>query len=490
MEIPLDSLDGPPSEPFLDNKGPSLRAIEFQRLAQLPVSQSFIVDYEGDVFAVDSQDWRSSVALRFQIALGLLSFVYFGLADQTVGTIIPKLQEGYHISDGQVGYVFFATTVGYMCAAMASSKCHEMVGVRGFGIMGHVVMLVAFGVNSTKPPFWLYVLCNSLYGMGGGALDAAVNGWMGSLADSNQLLGLLHGCWGIGCMALPPFIAYLLHKASPWAWNNYYLLLCVFAVANGCIFAFFYRLENAAKFRFMVELKDARMKPIDPSVPPVEAHEVFHIPKEHGTVAQSEETPLGSGMVWFFSVFMFGYVGAEVAFGLWLITYLTRIKQFRYQKASFVATLFWTGLTLGRMALGFVTAHYFRDETYANMVYSALSFAGHLLFVFIAASKAAAPLFVLVFLDGFVVGPIFPTTVVSAIKILPAAYHTAGVGFICAFGGGGGAAVPFLVGQFAEHSAAGLRLFPSIVAAVFFLLLVSWFIFYIKTRKAAPVAIA
>ena len=60
---------------------------------------------------------------------------------------------------------------------------------------------------------------------------------------------------------------------------------------------------------------------------------------------------------------------------------------------------------------------------------------------------------------GIAIGPIFPTTIVSLVNILPAKYQTSGIGFICAFGGGGGAGIPFLIGLL-ESSEVGLRTYP------------------------------
>ena len=52
-------------------------------------------------------------------------------------------------------------------------------------------------------------------------------------------------------------------------------------------------------------------------------------------------------------------------------------------------------------------------------------------------------LFLVVLVTGIAIGPIFPTTIVSLVNILPAKYQTSGIGFICAFGGGGGAEFHF-----------------------------------------------
>ena len=71
-------------------------------------------------------------------------------------------------------------------------------------------------------------------GVGFGTLDASINTWMGNLVDSNQLLGIVHGCYGIGSLISPSLISYLLSKSNhPWKWQNYYVILSV--VAGFCL---------------------------------------------------------------------------------------------------------------------------------------------------------------------------------------------------------------------------------------------------------------
>ena len=77
---------------------------------------------------------------------------------------------------------------------------------------------------------------------------------------------------------------------------------------------------------------------------------------------------------------LFIYVGGEAAFAAWLVTFLLRIKNLDYKTASYMATTFWSGVTIGRIGLGFVTAHFFSSELWANLIYILVSFLGCLLF--------------------------------------------------------------------------------------------------------------
>lgn len=55
------------------------------------------------------------------------------------------------------------------------------------------------------------------------------------------------------------------------------------------------------------------------------------------------------------SLFLLGYVGAEVALGGWIVTFMRRERAGGEFESGMVATGFWTGITVGRFVLGFLT---------------------------------------------------------------------------------------------------------------------------------------
>lgn len=64
---------------------------------------------------------------------------------------------------------------------------------------------------------------------------------------------------------------------------------------------------------------------------------------------------LKSRVTWVASIFLLGYVGAEVALGGWIVTFMRRERGGGDFESGIVATGFWTGITVGRLVLGFVT---------------------------------------------------------------------------------------------------------------------------------------
>lgn len=474
--IPLEDLNEPFLEPGPEGSTGDGHGPDFKYLATLPPNQKYVTQFNGQQVYIDSVDWRDSKLMKFQVVVALLTFILFGLGDQTIGTIIPKLQEQYHIGDLQTSFIFLSSTAGYFILALTCEFFQRSFGVRGVGIIGTGCLALAFFIISTHPPFWLFIVCYMINGIGLGSLDASVNGWVGGIADSNQILGIVHGCYGLGCMISPPLITKLMErKHNPWNWNHYYVVLSIYGVINLVCFTFSFRHETAAKHKFNVILKEQKrsLADKDPEFEIGSGDESVEDTVNEGTDVSFTDA-LKSKLVWVFAICLFIYVGGEVAFGAWLMTFLIRIKKLSYNYSSWMATTFWLGLTVGRIALGFVTAHVFNTELMANLAYIVASLAGYLIFCLFAFSKANWILFPIVFITGLFVGPIFPTTIVASIEILPTRYHATSVGFICAFGGGGAAALPFLVGFVADHSKLGMKAHPFIVFALYLILLVLW----------------
>lgn len=74
--------------------------------------------------------------------------------------------------------------------------------------------------------------------------------------------------------------------------------------------------------------------------------------------------------------------------------------------------------------------------------------------------------------QGFFIGPLFPAVIVVMSKLLPYHLHVSAIGFAAAFGGGGGAVLPFAVGAIAQ--AKGVQVLQPIILALFAAILLIW----------------
>lgn len=83
---------------------------------------------------------------------------------------------------------------------------------------------------SVHPPYPAVVAILAVAGVGNGLLDAAWNAWIGEMDHANQLLGLLHGCYGLGATISPLIATAMVAKYGLGWWQFYYLMAGLLAV--------------------------------------------------------------------------------------------------------------------------------------------------------------------------------------------------------------------------------------------------------------------
>lgn len=109
-------------------------------------------------------------------------------------------------------------------AALFSDSLHRLSGRRGIAFFGPICKITAYIVISTHPRYPAVVVILSLAGMGNGLLDAAWNAWIGTMDQQNQLLGLLHGCYGLGATISPLVGTAMVTKGQLGWWTFYYIM--------------------------------------------------------------------------------------------------------------------------------------------------------------------------------------------------------------------------------------------------------------------------
>ena len=136
-----------------------------------------------------------------------------------------QIQSDYHLSYTVASLVFLAPFAGYAVAALVSDRLHMRFGRRGIAIMSPTSKILAFIVVAVHPPYPAVVAFLVFAGFGNGLLDGAWNAWVGSLDHSNQILGLLHGCYGAGAVISPAIATAMVTKYGLHWWQFFYLMI-------------------------------------------------------------------------------------------------------------------------------------------------------------------------------------------------------------------------------------------------------------------------
>lgn len=136
----------------------------------------------------------------------------------------PQLETYYKLSYTIVSLIFLSPLVGYTLAAFLNHRIHNTLGQRGVALLGPGCHLIAYVVNCLHPPYPVLVVSFIFAGFGNGLEDAAWNAWIGNMANANEMLGLLHGVYGLGAV-LAPLIATSMIARAQMPWFNFYYVM-------------------------------------------------------------------------------------------------------------------------------------------------------------------------------------------------------------------------------------------------------------------------
>ena len=192
---------------------------------------------------------------------------------------------------------------------------------------------------------------------------------------------------------------------------------------------------------------------------------------QQGTGLAEALTKLPAARVaWVGALFLLCYVGVEVALGGWIVLFMIRVRKGDEFSSGMSATGFWLGITIGRVILGFVSPRV--GIKLSTAIYIAAATALELVFWLVPQFYVSA---VAVSLQGFFLGPLFPSVVLVASQLLPKRQHVVVIGFAAAFGGCGAAVLPFLTGLLAQ--AKGVQVLQPMVLSLLITLLAVWMMF-------------
>ncbi|KAK4617672.1 Bypass of stop codon protein 6 [Fulvia fulva] len=392
------------------------------------------------------ETWRNPKGNIYKVSATFWAFIVMGMNDATYGAIIPYLQTYYNLRYAIVSLVFLSPFVGYTASALLNNAIHLRFGQRGVAFLGPLCHLFAYVINCVHPPFPVLVVSFILAGFGNGLLDAGWNAWIGAMANANEMLGLLHATYGLGATIAPLIATSMITKAN-LPWFNWYYCMVGFAALELVWSVHAFWPETGVKFR-----------------------------ESNGRTSDAKGSRLREALLqrpaarvtWLCALFLLGYVGIEVALGGWIVEFMIQVRHAAPFPSGMSATGYWLGMTVGRVVLGFVTPRI--GEKLAIMIYIPISMGLELVFwlvpQFYVSTIAAA-------LIGFFLGPLFPAVVVACTKLLPKHLHVSSIGFAAAFGGSGGAILPYAVGAIAQ--AKGVGVLQPIVLALMAVILMLWF---------------
>lgn len=320
-----------------------------------------------------------------------------------LGIIWPEVRERFDQSLGTLGVAALVLGIGRMSTALTGPWL-----VRRFGLgNAFVTVLSALGLSITALALadsWLMFLASlACIGCCSGSLDSLGAGFITGIRDVGSA-GLIHGAYGVGATIGP-----LLVVVVP---NWRVALMCSAVMVAGAV------------------VVAVRARASWPEITP-------HI-KTKGSWPPILALSLSLGA-------FCAFVAIEVTTGQWAFTHLTEARDAGGTLAAIAVSLFWGGLTLGRLALIRPTVREFAGR----IGLSRLSVTS---LIFVASLSLVPPILAIpmLTLSGLALAPIVPTLFASTASRVGEdhAQQMAGLQLIATNVGGIG--VPFMTGQLVD----------------------------------------
>lgn len=385
----------------------------------------------------------------FQLLLAIiyLAFISLGLPDGLLGAAWPFMYVQFEVPVSYSGMIFMIIAGGTIVSSLLSDRMTRKFGTGKVTAMSVALTAMALFGFSFSNTFWMLCLWAIPYGLGAGGVDASINNYVAIHYESKHM-SWLHCMWGLGAMVGPYIMGAVLSGGQ--IWNMGYRYVSILQVVLTAILVFSLPLwkerkqpEQATDICGSETTGDAETQTSDA---PVKMREIFAIPGAKEVL-----------------IMFFCYCAIEQTAGLWASSYLVLGRGVDAETAAMFASLFYTGITVGRGISGFITMK-LSDE---KMIWMGLGIiAVGITMILLPIGNVAALIGLIVV--GLGCAPVYPCVVHSTPARFGEDKSQAIIGVQMAFAYIGTCFMPPLFGLIAEHIS--MALFPVYMLAILVLM--------------------
>ena len=264
--------------------------------------------------------------LSLLLAIIYMAFISLGLPDSLLGSAWPVMRLDFGAELSFAGVISMIIAGGTIVSSLLSERMTRKLGAALVtAISVGLTAAALFGFSLSPSLFWI-CLCAVPYGLGAGAIDAALNNYV-ALHYSSRHMSWLHCFWGVGASISPYIMSAALTRSG--SWQAGYRAIGVIQIVLTALLFFSLPLWKTAKTDGAPEEDESR--------PLLGLRGALRI----------------SGVPLILIAF-FAYCGAETTAGLWSASYLVGVRGLGAELAARFASLFYLGITFGRFLNGFV----------------------------------------------------------------------------------------------------------------------------------------
>jgi FHS family glucose/mannose:H+ symporter-like MFS transporter len=248
------------------------------------------------------------------------AYICTGILSVLPGASLPLLAQHTHVPLDVAGFSFTLSALGFTVGVLIAGGLTGRLNSKYLLMIGLALMSLASMFMPWTPSFALLIVSQFTKGIGFGFIDVSIN-TVATLAFADSLgetLNNIHSSYGVGALVGPLLLSIALQFLNDALWA--YLIGVVIGIITLVLLA--------GQVVPALPQRNERQQEQNPSVTP-------------GIFRQS--------LLWFMALQIALYVGAEIGFGNWIVTAVSKSAAITLVFAAPAATAFFVGLTLGRL---------------------------------------------------------------------------------------------------------------------------------------------
>lgn len=276
------------------------------------------------------------------LAVIYLAFISLGLPDALLGSGWPTMYTQLQVPFSYAGIISMIISAGTIVSSFFSDRLTRKFGA---GLVTAVSVLLTAGALfgfSVSDSFYLLCIMAIPYGLGAGAVDAALNNYV-ALHYSSRHMSWLHCFWGVGAAASPYIMGFCIGKGLGWS-RGYFSVSMIQIVITAILFI------SLPLWKSRMDEKEGGIEPKGAEAEQIQTDQT----KTASSKALSLREILRIKGAPYILITFFAYSAMETTTGLWASSYLVQYLLMEPEKAAKFASFFYLGITVGRFLCGFV----------------------------------------------------------------------------------------------------------------------------------------
>ena len=353
---------------------------------------------------------------RKLLYIGFIGFVMVGMPAAALGVAWNAMQVTFGVSLDSIGILLTAMTVGRLIMSINSGRIIGWMGIGNYMLAGSVVMLAGLLGYMLSPVWPMLVFSALVFGFGVTALNTGINTHAAAHYSSGRM-NWLHAWFGLGSALGPLVVTFIVIRLGmDWRWA--YGVFFAAQVVMTIIFAL-------TRHEWVLETNETG-QPERPR-------------------AQLRET-LKLAPAWFGIALFFLHGGIQGGTGQLTNSLLVDTRGVDPGVSGMWISIYWAGLTVGRMVTGMVVDRVGNDRFMRINMF--ITITGTLL---LWANISNNLTFLGIAIIGFTLGPVLPTLLADTPKRVSMRHSPNTVGLQVAGAGIGLAILPGLAAVVAER---------------------------------------